>query len=165
MRGWHNLLSYERIKNKNLLEDEETSNSIALICKYHRNKMPLYGCEAWKDEIFTEISVEPLKKILNSKKIKIYDDKEIQKESVLLVTSILRFIDACDVQSDRVVTPEYRDLREKRTEEEIDYYLTLLEKEENCGIYSLCIISSIPFTVTLKNFLRNIRILRILGFI
>lgn len=128
VRGWHNLLSYERIKNKNLLEDEETSNSIALICKYHRNKMPLYGCEAWKDEIFTEISVEPLKKILNSKKIKIYDDKEIQKESVLLVTSILRFIDACDVQSDRVVTPEYRDLREKRTEEEIDYYLTLLEK-------------------------------------
>jgi putative CRISPR-associated protein (TIGR02619 family) len=129
VRGWHNLLSYVRIKDKNPLEDKETSGSVALICKYHRNKMPLYGAKTWQDEIFTEISVESLEKTLNSEKIKVYS-KEIEKEKVLLITSILRFIDACDVQSDRVVTPEYRDLREKRTKEEIDYYLTFLEKRK-----------------------------------
>lgn len=129
VRGWHNLLSYERIKNKNPLNDQETSNSIALICRYHRNRMFLYGDERWQDKIFKGISVEPLEKVLNYKEAKVYK-KYVDRNEILLIASILRFIDGCDVQSDRVVTPEYRDLREKRTKEEIDYYLIFLEKRK-----------------------------------
>jgi len=127
VRRWHNLSSYQRIKEKNLLDDQDTSNSVALICKYHRNKMPLLGNDPWKDEIFDQVSVDPLKSVL--KKFKACG-KEIDKEKLLFVASILRFIDACDVQADRIVTDEYREAREARTDEEIEYYLALLEERK-----------------------------------
>ena len=134
VREWHNLLSYERIKNKNLLDDTNTSEIVALICKYHRNKMPLHrtnhGTKEWQDKIFSDISVKPFEQVLNNKKFFIYNSEVTNNKEILLIASILRFIDACDVQADRVITPEYKKLREERTKEEINYNIALLEKRK-----------------------------------
>lgn len=134
VREWHNLLSYERIKNNNLLDDTDTSEIVALICKYHRNKMPLHrtnhGTKEWQDKIFSDISVKPFEQVLNNKKFFIYNSEVTNNKEILLIASILRFIDACDVQADRVVTPEYKKLREERTKEEINYNIALLEKRK-----------------------------------
>ena len=129
VRKWHNFSSYQRIKEKNLLDDQNTSNSVALICKYHRNKMPVLRNALWKDKIFDQVSVDPLERVLDDEKFEVYG-KEINKNKVLLIASILRFIDACDVQADRVITEEYREARESRTDEEIKYYLELLEERK-----------------------------------
>lgn len=137
VRKWHNLFSSHRIEEKELLDDKATSNSVALICKYHRNKMPLFGNDSWKEKIFDKISVEPLAKFLDREELKVYG-RRIDKEKIFLVASLLRFIDACDVQADRVVTEEYRRAREARTDEEIRYYLELLEERKTLWANTPC---------------------------
>jgi CRISPR/Cas system-associated protein Csm6 len=131
VRDWHNLLSYNRINEENYLEEKTTSDVIATIAKYHRNKMPLTGDCPWNDKIFQDIKVEPLCKELNDKlndkELKIYSFYPLKPERVLLITALLRFIDGCDVQSDRVVDEDYLYMRDKRTMEEIEVYKKSLE--------------------------------------
>ena len=124
VRDWHNLLSYNRIKKENYLEEKTTSDVIATISKYHRNKMPLIGDCPWNDKIFQDIKVEPLCEELNDKKYCCYP---LEPERVLLITALLRFIDGCDVQADRVVDEDYLYMRDKRTMEEIEVYKKSLE--------------------------------------
>jgi putative CRISPR-associated protein (TIGR02619 family) len=124
VRDWHNLLSYNRIKKENYLEEKTTSDVIATIAKYHRNKMPLRGDCPWNDKIFQDIKVEPLREELNDKK---YSCCPLEPERVLLITALLRFIDGCDVQADRVVDEDYLYMRDKRTMEEIEVYKKSLE--------------------------------------
>ncbi|RLD96260.1 MAG: hypothetical protein DRI93_01400 [Aquificota bacterium] len=128
VRKWHDLLSYQRIKQRDDLKDDE-KEAIALICKYHRRKRPLGESESpWNDEIFKEVKVEPLGKILgNTLRV---NGQEIAPDRMLLIAALLRVLDGCDVQSDRVVDKSYWKERRRRTQDEIGHYLRLLERKK-----------------------------------
>lgn len=129
VRKWHDLLSYQRIKRRDDLKGDE-KEAIALICKYHRRKKPLEGPDAWEDEIFKEVKVEPLGKVLGNNPLQL-NGKNIPPDRMLLIAALLRVLDGCDVQSDRVVDETYWKERKKRTEEEIDHYLQLFKRKKN----------------------------------
>ncbi len=129
VRKWHGLLSYQRIKRRDDLEDDE-KEAIALICKYHRRNKPLEGIKPWKDKIFDEVKVDPLAKVLNNKRLYL-NEEDIPSNRMLLIAALLRVLDGCDVQSDRVVDESYWNERKKRTKEEIDHYLQLFESKKS----------------------------------
>jgi hypothetical protein len=46
----------------------------------------------------------------------------VNGKELLLTCALLRLLDACDVQADRVVSREYKEQRENRTKYEMDFY-------------------------------------------
>ena len=126
VRMLHNLLSYQRILKCEYLPNGERK-AVALISKYDRAAIPLKGEGTWdKGKVFG-ITVGALEKEVPEEGIDFMDGK-ISKDKVLLLCSLLRVIDALDVQSDRVVDEHYWAERRQRTREEVCYYMNLLEQ-------------------------------------
>ncbi len=119
VRELHHILSCDYILSENELKPDMI-NAISTICKFHRSKMPLSGNkENYIHEPFN-IEVEPLQNYYESQ-------QELSLERVKLLTAILRFLDGCDVQADRVIDNDYMQARQKRTNTEIDVYTNRLQ--------------------------------------
>lgn len=73
------------------------------------------GCLVYGDNVF-ENTLEPLEKRLRMDS-SVHCDKE-ELRLILNAAALLRIIDGCDVQADRVVSEEHLKARERRTEDE-----------------------------------------------
>ncbi len=145
VRECHHVLGYEGIglmaeeaegakkaKEARDFPAADTLKTVAVMTLYHRGQMPLVsgrkslvsGQKSWKacgfaarpadppleerDGLFS-IEGEPVDKPV---------DKPAERNRLLLLTSLLRFLDACDVQADRVVDDYYAEARCRRNDDE-----------------------------------------------
>lgn len=120
VRRWHNFLSYELICSGDYLSCEERE-AVALLSKYHRGKLPLLEEERPRQDkkVFPRIPVEPLEKLVQGGLS--FSGEIIPKERALMLCALLRVIDGCDLQSDRVIDESYWIERRQRTKAEVDY--------------------------------------------
>lgn len=137
VREWHSILSYECIKateNDYLSEDER--EAVALISKYHRGCMPLREQmrslkDAWENRVWDKvfgIKVDPLETVLGESGGLAFRGNVIDIDKALFLCALLRIIDGCDVQLDRVVDDNYLQERKQRCIYEVDTYQKILEK-------------------------------------
>jgi len=115
VRELHHTLSGEQINNLDCLDDW-CQNIVEAISRYHRRKMPLVKNQVpYKHWLINEEK--------RAMEVEIEDaDLDIKKDRLLLLTAILRFLDGCDVQADRVINKDYQISRQKRTDREIFIY-------------------------------------------
>jgi len=60
VRKWHSFVTHDLIENGFYLNEHE-KEAVALICKYHRGRLPLLsGNKAWRDTVFKPLEVAPL---------------------------------------------------------------------------------------------------------
>ena len=90
--------------------------------EYHRGKMKLTGDPY--DNPYSHGLLKPKCLSLEERLKSAGLPNGLDKDKVILLTAILRFLDGCDVQADRAGEPEYQDRRSKRTRLE----RTVLEK-------------------------------------
>jgi hypothetical protein len=120
VREFHNVLSSELIEAEQDL-DKDLKPVVVALSTYHRNKMPLYeGQDSFKREPFS-IEVKPLEETNLT-------GTDIGINRVMLLAALLRFLDGCDVQADRIIDQNYKKAREKRTNNEIAIYGDRLEQ-------------------------------------
>lgn len=131
VRRWHNFLSAERIGGGEYLDDADERKAVALISRYDRGKLPLrnnlpdrWGC--WKDEVVPNITANSLEAVLESEPLCLRG-QPLDKERVLLLCALLRVVDGCDLQSDRIIDENYWRERRTRTKAEVDYLWNRLE--------------------------------------
>jgi hypothetical protein len=130
VRECHHVLGYERIglMVQKAEEDQadgktghfpavDTLKTVAVMTLYHRGKMPLVsGQKPWKAGGFTARPEDPpLEKRVGALSV---EGQEIGMDRLLLLTSLLRFLDGCDVQADRVVDEHYAKARRRRNDDE-----------------------------------------------
>jgi len=129
VRDWHHLLSAQMIENGEIengdyLDGEEDRKIVSLLAKYHRKMMQLVGENdfdfALHHELLKTHTFPPLAKLCDN------------DENLLLTCALLRLLDACDVQADRVISKEYKEQREKRTKYEIEFYRSRFEVLRKC---------------------------------
>lgn len=118
VRKYHNLYTVDMLQScfDFLLpdfEDESLRKAVLLASLYHRKKMPFFPPACEGDEGV------PLEEVLKGD----FKDSPGLQDKVLLASALLSFVDGLDVQTDRVVSPEYRELREARDRYEIQYHL------------------------------------------
>lgn len=113
VRDWHHLLSAQLIEKGDYLQDANDKQIVSLLAKYHRKAMKLKGgnFEFQKDYGLLKVKEFPSLEKIN-----------VNGEKLLLTCALLRLLDACDVQADRVVSEEYRKQRENRTKYEMEFY-------------------------------------------
>lgn len=129
VRRLHNFLSYERIRDSeaNYLPENERE-AVALISKYNGGKFPLLKThQDWRDDVFSPVCLQPLEKQLDDKPL-LFRNGSIQPRRALLLSTLLRVIDGCDLQSDRVIDEKYRRERHHRTRMEVNYLWSRLEE-------------------------------------
>ncbi len=123
VRRWHSLLSHKLIKAGDYLDQSER-NAVALISKYHRGKFPLVSSQCpWPDKQFS-IVVDPMEQQFGDSLS--FRRNDLPKEKVLLLSALLKVVDGCDVQSDRIVNESYWKVRTERTRVEVNYLFQLL---------------------------------------
>ncbi|MGB9877793.1 MAG: HD domain-containing protein [bacterium] len=118
VRDWHHLLSAQLIEKGNYLDESDDRKAVSLIAKYHRKMMKLRG---------NNFTFQKHHNILNEREFPSLENVSSNKE-LLLTCALLRLLDACDVQADRVVSEEYKDMRKKRTKYEMDFYYEQFKK-------------------------------------
>jgi hypothetical protein len=129
VRRWHNFLSCDLIRSADYLPEDERE-AVALLSKYDRGKLPLLTSEGqWKDKVFPQITVEPLEKVIQNGLH--FRNTIIPKNKALLLCALLRVIDGCDLQSDRVIDKNYWTERRQRTKAEVDYLWERLNQRWN----------------------------------
>ena len=140
-RRWHSLLSYKLIKNGDYLRSSERC-AVAMISKYHRGKFPLATFQnPWIDEQFPIVVGPMMNQFGDSLPFR---GKDLHKDRILIISALLKVIDGCDMQSDRVINKHYWEMRSERTRTEVDYLVYLLKgKLELLGICNGCIKSKI----------------------
>lgn len=120
VRDYHNYLSVDMLENEFKFLLPEVSDALIDVIKlciiYHRRKTPFLRESKREDSKFIYSLEEVVEKNYPS-----------IKEELLLSAALLSFIDGLDVQSDRVVGEEYKEMRETRDKYEIDYHLGILE--------------------------------------
>ncbi|MEW6457049.1 MAG: hypothetical protein AB1410_10105 [Acidobacteriota bacterium] len=124
VREWHHFSSAQMIRDGNYIEDKEGKKLVALISEYHRKKMPLNNNNPINNPYSAGIltnKICPLEKVLSDNSIFNHFKGKINKDNVLLITALLRLLDACDVQADRVIDPSYKKMRKQRTDMEIEF--------------------------------------------
>jgi len=131
VRECHHVLGYERIeimakeaqkaKEARDFPAADTLKTVAVMTLYHRGKMPLVsGQKPWKLCGFAARPADPPLEERNG----LFSiegeavDKPAERKRLLLLTSLLRFLDACDVQADRVVDDHYTEARRGRNDDE-----------------------------------------------
>ncbi len=119
VRDLHHLLSGELISDLESLEPY-CQKTVATISNYHRRKMPLKSDQKSFRHWLFEKEKLPMEVEMKDSEI------DIGLERLMLLTAILRFLDGCDVQADRVINEEYRESRQKRTDREIYIYTNRL---------------------------------------
>lgn len=123
VRRYHHVLSAELIDS---LDDFNPSicSTIAKLALYHRRSMPLFSHQGgYKDDLF-QLSFEPLEEVLGDLDFR---GTIVSKKELLFLAALLRFLDSCDVQADRVINPYYQQARTKRTQQEILVYIGRLK--------------------------------------
>lgn len=91
----------------------DTRRTVALMSLYHRLETPL--CDGnWPENVF---GLEEPALAERGEQVAV-EGVELAPERLLVLTALLRFLDACDVQADRVVNKHYAGARELRTREE-----------------------------------------------
>jgi hypothetical protein len=113
VRDWHHLLSAQLIEKGDYLQDANDKQIVSLLAKYHRKAMKLIG---------DDFALPKDYGLLKDKKFPSLEKTNVNGKELLLTCALLRLLDACDVQADRVVSDEYRKQREKRTNYEMDFY-------------------------------------------
>lgn len=133
VRRWHSLLSYKLLSAGDYLNPGER-NAVALISKYHRGRFPLTSSQSpYSDKQFP-IAIEPMEEQLDESLS--FLGKEIPVNRLLLLSALLRVVDGCDVQSDRIINEVYWKVRTERTRVEVDYLFHLFENK--LGLLELC---------------------------
>jgi hypothetical protein len=123
VRRWHSILSHELIMNGDYLSKDE-KYAVSMISKYHRGKFPLMETQGdWKDKQFNIVTIPMEKEISDSVTFR---DIEVDRDKILLISALLKTIDGCDVQSDRIINDSYWFMRTSRTQAEVDYLFYLL---------------------------------------
>jgi len=124
VRRWHSLLSYKLIRTDDYLCPGER-DAVALISKYHRGKFPLTSSQnTYQDEQFP-IAVGPMAEQLDMPLR--FRGNNLVADKVLLIAALLKVIDGCDVQSDRIINESYWKMRTARTKVEVDYLFHIIE--------------------------------------
>lgn len=102
-------------------KDKRLKQGILLASLYHRRAMPLsQGYEVKKPP-----EGKPLKEVLQEK---FPDDPDFRfRKKVQLASALLSFVDGLDVQTDRVVGKEYREVRETRDRYEMEFHRRCLK--------------------------------------
>jgi hypothetical protein len=113
VRDWHHLLSAQLIEEGDYLQDLNDKKIVSLLAKYHRKAMKLIG---------DDFALPKDYGLLKDKKFPSLENVNVNGKELLLTCALLRLLDACDVQADRVVSREYKEQREKRTKYEMDFY-------------------------------------------
>lgn len=119
VRRYHNILSAELIEELSEF-NPSICREIAHLALYHRRAMPLLSQHTRYEDGLFSLSYGPLEEELKDLDFR---GTIVEKENLLFLAALLRFLDACDVQADRVVSPYYREARSERTEHEIAVYL------------------------------------------
>lgn len=122
VRKYHNLYTVDMLQSRFdfLLpdfEDEALRKAVLLASLYHRKEMPFFPPAGEGD------GGVPLEEVLK----RVFKDSQGLQDKVLLASALLSFVDGLDVQTDRVVSPEYRELREARDRYEIEYHLRCIQ--------------------------------------
>ena len=128
VRKYHNVFTVNMLNSnfKFLIPgDDNLKNAILLACLYHRKKMPV-SSKAVSSSENGQQEGEFLEECLYRKDI-FQNVKDSFKHKVLLAASLLSFIDGLDVQTDRVVSKEYKEIRRARDAYEIDYHIKALK--------------------------------------
>lgn len=125
VRHLHHICSAELIGGLASL-DPGTTAAVAQVARYHRRESPLgKGDPTWRNERFG-LALPPMPGVIREPMC--VEGHELRAGSLLLLTAFLRFIDACDVQADRVVNEDYARARQRRTDAEIQVYLDRLRR-------------------------------------
>jgi putative CRISPR-associated protein (TIGR02619 family) len=137
IKDWHHLSSEDKILRNCYINDEKDKKLVSLIAKYHREKMKLRGdkfdipydnCKLLKP-VLGDAQFKSLEEYIDNNSE--YLINGLISSNLLLITAILKFLDACDTQFDRVIDEPYKEMRKKRTSEEINF----LKKElKNLGL-------------------------------
>ncbi|MEO0082671.1 MAG: hypothetical protein ABIL25_10370 [candidate division WOR-3 bacterium] len=127
VREWHHYTSARLIRSGSYLDDKKEKEAVALLAEYHRGRMKLLnenGATEF-DEPYGHAILTGRRPTLESKLKELRDSKGlpdgIVPEHMLLLAAILRFVDGCDVQADRIGGTEYLEARRKRTEDEVKF--------------------------------------------
>jgi len=130
VRECHHVLGYERIglmvqeaeeaqaaEKTGYFPAADTLKTVAVMTLYHGGKMPIVsGQKSWKPCGFAARPADPpLQECDGPFSVEGHD---LGRDSLLLLTALLRFVDACDVQADRVVDPYYAKARRRRNDDE-----------------------------------------------
>lgn len=120
VRRFHNLTSAQLIRDRHYLPHEDRQ-IVALISQYNRQRLPLSSSDhAYCDPIFTMLTLESLEKVIRqeNRNGRILAER-LKPERALLLCALLRLLDGCDVQSDRVIGDSYLAARRRRLEDEM----------------------------------------------
>jgi hypothetical protein len=103
----------------------EIIDAIKLVCKYHRGYLAVDKKDSSSEKIYAKIfnlDIRPLEKVLEND----YSEMdENLKKIIIHASKWLKFIDATDVQADRIITASHHIARLSRTKFEV---LNLIEK-------------------------------------
>lgn len=152
VRDWHSYSSYRRICRQAYWKDSDVSELVAILAWYHRGAQPLFqdSCNSNivlavdHSNLFQEVGSEgkiihpyitfpSLEVRLNQFAEKIGLKGEARGEFVrvmLLCEGILRLMDSCDVQEDRLSDEAFRKTRQCRSEEETAFLRKRLSRHQ-----------------------------------
>lgn len=131
VRDWHAESSSRLINtDDSYLTSRDGQELVAMICRYHRQKMPLRGkVEDTATEGGTKICPRPdisleatASGFLHStKRLHLRDELQgLTSDNVVAIAALLRFLDATDVQAARTSDTSYAKSRARRTNYEVD---------------------------------------------
>ncbi len=124
VRDLHHVLSAEMIVELDYLA-VDTRRTVAEMARYHRRKIPLQvGAAEWEHEVL-DIVVPPFESLESGFCV---EGRPVCGQRLLMLIALLRLVDACDVQADRVINDHYANARQARTDYEIIVYLGRLRR-------------------------------------
>jgi len=144
VRDLHNELTYQMLEEEsvyNILKRPEKYNqekwekvvkAVKLVCRYHRGHMPI-KVEDLKSvnkefiKVFN-LKIEPLETVVK----KFFPNDENWQRLTIMATKWLKFIDATDIQADRVITESYKKERLERLIYEITELIESFRRRKNC---------------------------------
>jgi hypothetical protein len=136
VREWHHYTSAWMIRNSSYLDDTKDKEAVALITEYHRGEMVLNTGDDFDDPYGYGIFMRKCPTLAKRLDKMVHNGglpNGINPAHVLAIAAILRFLDGCDVQADRVGDEKYRDARELRTKREVEFLEARLAKIELSG--------------------------------
>ena len=114
---------------------------VPLIAEHHRGYTKLKGKNAERkaedpvrlvgELLFGHDEFEETLRPLEQRYIKIRENCRVEPEHLLNLTAIMRIIDGCDVQADRVIGADYLEYRNSRTDDEARLLKNQLESLKN----------------------------------
>ncbi len=127
VREWHHYSSAAMIgAGERYIANVNDRKVVTLLAEYHRGDMRLDGDPAEFDEPYGHGILTAKRKTLRQKLNGETLPNGITVDHVLRLAALLRFIDGCDVQTDRTGGEKYIEARKKRTHDEVSFLQTRL---------------------------------------